>query len=312
MITKEEIIENLFKSSRIKTITMTRINYGSKRLYVAFNPFGAYSGLTGALNAATFKGNIDNKRLDGWRNKMINELGSIERQEAYLNTMADFGTIVHEVLVRAWEQGYLDWEKEKEYAENYFIGSAQKNKIAINENVLQAQVFEYCKSAASIMQFLYDEVEELFAVESMCKSDVLQIATPVDVVCKLKNGKIVTLNIKTSSQISDHQREQVAMERYLWNATYPDCQADVTGIIRPKDWSLRKGVPTYELEILGRQTEDLFLGSALTRLQLCKNDSKSSYINWSNETVEFTGQTKVGEAPKLETKTLEEILTKIN
>lgn len=308
MLVEVEIIENLFKKSKIETITMQRINAMGRRMYATRTPFKMYSGITGALGSATFSGNIEKKRLNKWRDKMINQLGSIEKQEAYLGSMADFGTLTHECIVRVWEQGSIDWQSEIEYAENFFIQSAKKNNIEVNMGVVQSQVYEYCKSAASLMQFLHAEVEELYCVESMCYSDELIIATPVDIVCKLKNGKTATINIKTSSAIGDHQREQVAVERYLWNLTYPNCQAEITGIIRPKDWNEKKGVPTYELEFLKPEQEHFLLNSALSRLHLCLNDEKSTYANFPNNIPTFTGVCAMGDMPRIEYKTMEEII----
>lgn len=308
MLVEIELIENLFKKSKIETITMQRVNAMGRRMYATRNPFKMYSGITGALGSATFSGNIEKKRLNKWRDKMINHLGSIEKQEAYLGSMADFGTLTHECIVRVWEQGNIDFDSENEYAENFFIQSAKKNNIEVNMEVVQAQVYEYGKSVASLMQFLHAEVEELYCVESMCYSEELIIATPVDIVCKLKNGKTATINIKTSSAIGDHQREQVAVEKYLWNLTYPNCQAEITGIIRPKDWSEKKGVPTYELEFLKPEQEHLLLNSALNRLRLCLNDENSTYANFPNNIPTFTGVCAMGDMPRIEYKTMEEYL----
>lgn len=307
MIVENEKIENLY-SGGIKTISMNRINYGNKRLYVSTEPFRVYSGLTGALTAATFKGNVDGKRLDKWREKMTSSLGK-EGQEAYLNSMADFGTLVHSALVSVWNNKSLNWADEQDYAYKFFTESAKKNGINPNDNVVRAQVYEYCKAAASIMQFVYDEVDEIYSIEGMCKSDILEIATPIDLTCKLKGGKVATLNIKTSAQIGDHQREQCAIEKYLWNATYPDCQASHTGIIRPKAWKEKKGIPTYEFELLKPEEEIQMTADAVERLLLVKRNINSTYLNYPKEISIFEGVSKLGEAPKIVTKTLEQVFT---
>lgn len=304
---KKELIENLLTSSPISTITMSRITYRGSRMYVSKDPFKIYSGLTGALSCASFKGNEDVKRIDKWRDSMISHLGSIEAQEAYLNSMADFGTLVHECVLRIWEQKFLDWKQEQNFARSYFENSARKNGIMLNENVVDKQVFAYCKHAASLMQFFHDNVIDVYGIESMCKSDSLCIATPVDIVCKIKDGRNITLNIKTSSQISDHQREQVAMEMLLWNETYDKCFVDATGIIRPKDWRIDK-VPTYELEILKPEEQKELAKNATNRLLLARDDSKSTYVNFPTSIHVFSGQTKLGDKPNIECLTLEQFL----
>lgn len=306
MITKEAEIRNLI-TSPIETIVMTRINFNHKRLYVQGKPFQVYSGLTGALEAVKFKGNIESKRVSKWRDKMIDHLGGVQEQKDYLNSMADFGTIVHEAIVRIWKNGSLNWDEEREYAWQYFTESAKQNNIIPNEVVTRQQVFEYCKNAASLMMFIHNEVEELYAVEAMAKTDIYRIATPIDLVVKLKDKRVVTINIKTSSQIGSGHKEQVAVEKYLWNQTYYDVQAHSTGILRPKDWLLKKGVPTYEFVTLTPDEEEKYLQNTLARFDIALNDPDSTYLNFPAETVVFTGETKLGENPTMEVKTLEQL-----
>lgn len=305
MILENEKIENLWAQG-IKTITMHRINYGNRRLYVTPLPFKVFSGLTGALSAATFKGNQDGKRLDKWRDTFVDTYGR-DMQEAYLQSTADFGTLVHEALVSIWKNKSLDWKYEQEYAYNFFVESAKKNGLVPNDNVVRAQVYEYCKAAASIMQFVYDEVQEIYSIEGMCKSDVLEIATPIDLTCKLKDGRIVTINIKTSSQIGAHQLEQCAVEMLMWNETYKDCQASHTGILRPKAWKEKKGIPTYEFELLKPEECQQITADAVERLMLVKKNSNSTYLNYPKEISIFEGVSKLGEQPKIITKSLEQI-----
>ncbi len=302
LITENEKIENLFKAG-IKTLTMHRINFGGKRLYCTTEPFKVYSGLTGALSAATFKGSQDAKRLDKWRDKMVGQLGQ-EGQQAYLQTMADFGTLVHEALVTIKENGGLDWKAEQEHAHLYFEASAKRNGIEPNYGVIRSQVFEYCKSAASLMQFVYEKVDEIYAIEGMAKSDMLEIATPIDLVCKLRDGIIASLNIKTSSQIGDHQLEQATIEKYLWNETYPDLQVNVTGIIRTKDW---RKAPSYEFLLVTPEQEKEMGNDAFKRLKLVRENQNSTYLNYPKNIPIFTGETKAGEMPNIEYKTLEQI-----
>lgn len=303
-----EKIENLVKG--YPTITMYRATFGYKRSYVLQEPFRIYSGLTGALSAATFKGNIESKRLDKWRDKMINHLGGQEAQESYLNTMADFGTLCHMTIVKIKENGKLVWGEEQDEAAKFFVESAKQNGINPNGEVIKAQVAEYCKTAASILQFVHDNVVEIHSVEGMCKNDILEIATPIDFVCTVKDKKgdmRISVNLKTSGQFSNHHREQVAMERSLWNTTYPDFQVQKTALLRAKDWSMKKGIPTYEFEILDSEQERMLLDNAVKRLMLTKENESTTYINFPKTVSMFTGETKLGEVPKLAFKTIEEM-----
>jgi hypothetical protein len=304
---EKELIANLITSD-IPTITMYRIKLYGKRGYVKLIPFTLYSGLTGALASATFKGNIENKRIEKWRDSMINRLGGIEEQSAYLQSLADYGTISHEVLVRIKKNGSLDWNFEKEHAYKYFNQSAITNGIIPNPDIIEKQVFEFCKSAASLMQFIYENVSEIKAVESMCFCDDLQIATPVDLVCVIKN-QLVTINLKTSEQFSDHQREQVCLEKYMWNKTYPEFKAAQTGLFRSKKWLIKKGQPTFDFELLKPEVEEPLLKDALQRLTLCKSNPNSTYFSYPKDVISFDGKTKAGEIPKIILKSIESVIT---
>ena len=306
---KAELIQNLIQSD-FDGVKMYRINHQGKRGYCTAEPFKIYSGLTGALSAATFKGNQDAKRLEGWRNKMQQQLG-FEGQEAYLNSMADFGTLVHQALVRIQQQGKLVWSDEQDYAREFFTGSCKENGINISDAVLEAQIFDYCKAAASIMQWVYDNITTIHAIECMAKDDALMIATPLDVVCtiKTKAGDVLTnINIKTSKQITGHHREQVVIERYLWNQTYPGMMLAATGVMRPKDYSLKKGVPTYEMELIKQEEENEILNDTLSRLILCRGNPQNTYLTFPTTVYRFAGETKAGELPRIEATPIEQTL----
>lgn len=300
---KTEKIDNLLK--KFNTIPMYRVEWGTWRIYAVTDPVKLYSGLTGALENVTFKGNLDNRQLDGWRKTMIDNFGR-QQQEGYVQATADFGTLCHEVLVRIHNEGKLNWAFEYEYAEKYFEQSAISNGMIPNKNIIDKQVFEFCKTAAALMVFVHENVEEIYAIEGMCKSDEYEIATPIDMVCKLKDGQIVTINLKTSSQLNDKHREQCVMEKYMWNLTYPDLQADRTALLRSKDWNLKK-VPTYEFELID---EGKMLENVLSRLKIAKSSPKDTYLKFPREQVMFVGETSFGEVPKMETKKIEEILFK--
>ena len=300
-----EEIKNLATGSSFPGITMHRMYFQGRRSYVMMNPFRMYSGLTGALGAVTFKGDPDAKRIDKWRDSMINQLGSIEKQEAYLNTMADFGTLVHETLVNIRNDGALDWGQMNDYAEHYFEASARKNGIQPNPNVISRQVFDFNKAAASMLQYVYENVHEILAIEVMVKSESLQIATPVDLVYRTKNMDIHIVNVKTSGQISDHQIEQASMELLMWNETYPELKAKKTGIVRSKDWNLKKGVPTYEDKMITVEEANEIIKGTLPRLQI----GKDLYANFPTSVGVFVGTTKLGESPKIENVSMEKIFT---
>jgi hypothetical protein len=89
------------------------------------------------------------------------------------------------------------------------------------------------------------------------------------------------------------------MEMLMWNETYPKYPVTKTALLRPKDWSLKKGIPTYEFELV----EDTFTVNTLKRLRL----AKELYHNFPESVSFFSGYSKLGEIPKIETKTLQEL-----
>lgn len=296
-----ELIENLVKSS-FNGIKMYRFNHNGKRGYLTQDPFRPYSGLTGALEAATFKGDVSSKRIAKWRDAQIEQFGSVSKHEAHMDSMADYGTFAHSAIVSIWENKEYDFDKDN--AREYFMERDKINGVPHNEISVQMRVFEAHKAVCSIMQFIHDEVSDLIAVETMCKSDELSIATPIDMVIKTKKGEIATINLKTSSQIGDHHRNQVSVEMAMWNATYPDFQAVKTGVLRPKDWNLSK-TPTYELEYVKDAGERA--SRWRTKLMMCLTDPDASYMNFKSDTKSFTGIVKIGHNPIIAVKSMEEI-----
>lgn len=301
-----EVIKNLIKSA-IPTIVMTRINYMNRRGYMIENTgvngetvHSVYSGLTGAMSASSFKGDINNIRLSKWRDKMINHLGGIEQQSQYLDSMADFGTLLHQALVTIWENKEFDYDAQSEYAKSYFMGSAKQLGIPINEDVLASQVFDYLKAVSSLMQWIHDEVTDILAVESMAICEDLKIATPLDIVCKLKGSdELVSINIKTSSQISEEQLKQTSMEMMMWNETYPEYQVSKTGVWRPKDWMEKKGIPTYEIKLLKKDEAMEKARQVSERMRIAMNDPDVGYANFNLTKKIFTGKVGLGELPKI-------------
>jgi hypothetical protein len=262
-----------------------------------------FSGVTGALEASTFKGDIAARRLTSWREMQVQTFGTVEKADAALDAMADFGTYMHEALVEIWQTQMYDFNSEK--TREWFMESDKKLGIPHNEAVVTQKVFEAHKAIAALMQFCYDEVADITAIETMCYSEHYKIATPVDLVGVLKDGKKVSLNMKTSKQISDHQLDQASMEAMMWNSTYPDHQVDYTGIWRPKDWNISKK-PTYEFKLLGSKEIGERLAMILPRLTACMANPDSTYANFDREVRIFTGKIKLGEAPQIVTKTIKQ------
>ena len=299
-----EVIENMLQIGDY--LKMFRVNYGGRRLYVQPEPFSYYSGLTGALSAATFNGDPDSKRLKGWREGMIDSFGA-KNADDYLNMTADFGTLLHTALVTIKVNGCIDWAEEKERAFNFFVNSYRSRFLEPNIRVIKQQTYDYQKHVASLLQFIYDRVQEIYAVETPAKWEALRIATPIDLFCLCRQtekgtARPTTINLKTSTMISEHHLEQISCEMIMWNETY-DQKAEFTAAMRTKDWKEDK-TPTYEYKYLDLEKASEISGNAARRLELCMN-SKAGYL-YEPKNKSFVGVTKVGEQPVIEVKTLQD------
>jgi len=303
-ITNIEKIENLLKIGTF--MKMFRVNFNGMRLYIQEEPFQYYSGLTGALSACTFRGDQDAKRLDGWRTSMIDSFGH-KNTEDYVSMTADFGTLLHMSLVTIKEKGCIVWSEEQDKAQEYFVNAYRAKSIEPDMRTIKKMRFDYCKHVSSLLQFVYDRVQEIYAIEAPCLWETMRICTPIDMVCSCRptekgDFKTTTINIKTSSQISAHQLEQIACENYMWNNTY-DLQADISAIIRTKDWK-DSGTPTYEWKYITKDECIKAAEEAAKRLWLCLNSNSSYFPNPMSKT--FVGETKAGEKPEISIKTLEQ------
>jgi len=298
MIEDVEKIIDLTGSAQYKKLF--RINYNGKRLYVQTEPFAYYSGLTGALSAATFAGDPGKMFLKSWREGFIDNFG-IEKTNSYVEATADFGSLVHAALVRIKENGALDWNEERDIAEEEFKNTMLKSG-SINLSVVRRMVYDYQKHVGALMQFIYERVDKIHAIEVPAIWEELKIATPIDIVCSCRQTpkgdfEETTVNIKTSSQISPSHMEQIACEMHMWNLTYDNREAEFTAILRTKDWVENK-TPTFEYKSLNYMEASDKAGEVFKRLWLCLNSPSTYFPDPTSK--KFTGVSKLGEMPTIE------------
>lgn len=306
MITQKELIENLAKSGQY--IVMNRINYNGYRLYVQEDPFCYYSGISKALKNSTFSGNRSKERLDNWRSGFIDSLGE-KAVNDYVGMTADFGTLVHSALVTIKENGCLNNSEEYEKAENYFIESYKSKGLEPDKHIIPKMAYQYQKQALSMMQFIYDRVESIYAIETMCKSESLKIATPIDLVCSCRQTEKgsfekTTINVKTSDNFNEEQVQQVSFERAMWNETYNE-EVQFTALWKANNWKEKNGVPTYSYKSIKPEESDEIYNKSYNRVLMCLNDPDSSYYP-NPVSYKFSGTCKLGEKPELIMSTLEQ------
>jgi hypothetical protein len=304
IITKIELVENMLKIGNY--LKLFRVNFNGLRLYISENPFSYYSGLTGALSAAAFSGDKDKRRLSSWRNDFIDSYGK-KAADDYLQMTADFGTLLHSALVTIKEKGQINWNEEQDNAHEYFVQAYREKFLEPDVKVIKSMVYEYQKHVASLMQFHYDCVQEIYAIETPAIWEGLKIATPIDEVCLCRQTpkgefKPTTINLKTSSQISKSQFEQIACEMVMWNHTYED-KVEYTAILRTKDWTEGK-TPTYKYKYLPKEEAEKLALNCEKRLLLCLQSEASYFPEPTHK--KFTGITKIGEMPIITVTSIQE------
>lgn len=281
-----------------------RINWRGMRLYVFTEPFRYYSGLTGALHAIQFRGEY-NHVDDEWKPKMIDEIGRRGVKE-FVQFTADSGTLLHEALLTIKETGGIDWGLERDKVEDSFKQQFIDKQMEPNWSIIDLMIKRHCNKVSSVLQFIYDRVEDIYGIETICRSDELKIATPIDLICKAKPIKSktfhnCTLNLKSSDHVYTDHIQQVATELIMWNGTYQDYHCEYTGILRPKEGMGN----TYELKTFDVGEALAFHEDRLEDFKLCLKRAKSTYYPQPTFKA-YDGFTKAGEQPKIITRTLEE------
>lgn len=319
-----EEVSNLLKIGNFKRLF--RVNYQGQRLYVDPEPFSYYSGLTGALSASRFQGDMGGKILGKWRDKMIENYGK-SGLDNYVGMTAEFGSLVHTALVDIKNDGKVIWSEQREKAEAHFEQEYRKRFSVVDPSLIKQMAYEYQKHVASIMQFIYERVSEIHAIETPAVWQDLKIATPIDIVCDCRQtpkGDFYrsAINIKTSNQISNEHLEQVSVELAMWNETYgekpvvakedggtsymerQEMFCDYAGILRTKDWREDKA-PTFEYKGLSREDTSDYVTEAHARMYLALLSKTASYYPEPTSKL-FVGETIPGQAPEVLVTTLEQ------
>lgn len=306
MINSVEEIKNLAGNESF--LKLFRIDFQGLRLYIQPEPFRYFSGLTGALGKSTFKGDPAERRLQGWRESMIDSYGKANADN-YVSSAADFGTLTHEALVTIKEKGKIVWSEERDRANAYFSDMYMSQGQIPNAKIIQKMAYEYCKHVASIMQFVSERVQTIYAIETAAIWDEMLIATPIDFVCECRQTpkgdfEDTTINIKTSKQVTGHHLDQAACELVMWNDTYSEIAlCENTAILRTKDWTEGK-TPTYDYKYLKGQDAFERVAPIIERLKLCLKSDATYYPEPTFK--KFTGETKIGDAPVIDVITLEQ------
>lgn len=215
-----------------------RFPYGNDRKYFITEPITVFHGLTGYLSMMYKKRGEDEALIKYRINKGENWYDEFTHA-------ADYGTFLHISCAEFLTNGKLDLEP------------------------LKDEFFEYCKSTGmplvrwknysyrlvndlkSFAQFCHDKEVEPLACEYPVYDRLHAVATPIDLVCKMKfNKKIIvaTINYKFRENPGLYNKDikQTNLERRIYNIKFGDSKFEATHcfVWTPSKWRTN---PTYKL-----------------------------------------------------------------
>jgi len=121
-----------------------------------------------------------------------------------------------------------------------------------------------CNDLKSFAQFVYEREVEPLAVEYCVYDKLKGVATPLDLVCRLKfNGKTVVANVnfkfRESPNLYPKDTKQTCIETMLFNQRFVGTENEITHnfVWMPVNW--RGETPTYKLEnTTGKYTREMW------------------------------------------------------
>lgn len=192
--------------------------------------------------------------LQKWRESKIEQLGSTEATDEFVQATADFGTTLHIAVANYCRDGFVDWQEFNLWAFNAL------QELNLNNHGLNAAVDELTRDFASMVMFLHEYEVRVLAIEIPVFSSH-GYATLIDLVVEM-NAKqytektpiesrkriIAGINLKSGKKgFFETHLFQLIGERNAFNETY---QAQ-TGIqivevfnLAPTNW---RKEPTYKI-----------------------------------------------------------------
>lgn len=282
------------KTKQLRGQKIYRVNIGVGRHY-RLESGDTFKSLTTFLDAVMPK----NKFLDKWRNNLIEELGSVEKVDEFVDATADYGTALHIAVADYCRNSGVNWAEFDSWAFNYLIGMGLTNTVS------QAHA-ELTKDFASLLQFFHDYRVDVIAVEIpvWIKDGV---ATLIDLVVEMdaknyektpieKRERITSIiNLKSGKKgFFETHVFQLYGEWQMFDNVYGN-QVSVTKVfnLAPSDWKTK---PSYKLK---DQTTEITSNNVDQQFQLLlKLGALRGVLSApSKEFTVFLGNTKFGESP---------------
>lgn len=286
-------------SNRIKLIeVMWRYDFQNHRHYVRKN-MSVYKSLT------TFISAVESTpiHLNTWREGLIEDLGSSEKVDQFVDATASYGTASHELLAVAAREEKVDWKVFETMGKQMLIDQGLTGKP------LAAAYKDLLNDTSCFLQFIHDYNVTILAVEIPCWIDE-GIATLIDFVLTKDERKYEAtpvskrkrhnciINWKTSRKGSFESHVlQLEGERRMFNNVYGKRFGEITEVynLAPTNW---QDTPKYKLT---HQTPKLSADNGRL-IKLFTNYLERAEINGilgepKVKFKTFKGVTKLGESP---------------
>lgn len=218
--------------------TIYRFPYGDKRMYYILEPVVVMNGLTGYISMIPIRKGEDAPLIKY----------QIKHGENYmeaLNAAADYGTFCHMAVAQFLTTGKLDLNTLKDELRRYAL------ETGLSMAKWKQYSYRLVNDMKSFAAFAHQHELEPLATEYCVYDTERLIATPLDIVCRMKfNKKIVMANINLKFRENPgcyrKDEQQTCIESMLFNKKFAGTEHEITHnfIWCPVNWQKE---PTWKL-----------------------------------------------------------------
>lgn len=278
-----------------------RFPYGDDRMYFTENPAKIYSGLTGYINEIPIKKGSD-AALVSYRMKHG------ERFQEELTHAADYGTFCHMAVAQFLTHKSMDLSSLKDEFRDYMIQTGMPMAR------FQKYWYRVVNDMKAFAQFAYEKELEPLATEYVVYDDFHGIATPLDIVARMKFNKkvrVVNINLKFRENPGVYDKDiiQTNIEMMIYNNVFggSELECENTFIWSPSNW---KTTPTYKLtNTTGQYTkEDWNTDHEIVTLLRKAGKARNPVSLDSVFTTKTGGKIELGEAVYTDNQTVREFI----
>lgn len=244
-------------TKKLRAEKVFRLEVAGLRHYLRVSNRRAYNSLTTFLDSVV----KESKFLGRWRDAMLEDLGSKEAFDDYMEKVADYGTALHIAVAEFCKAGGVNWQHFKVWASDYLAG------MGLVGPTKEMALAELVNDFACMVQFVHDYEVEVLGVEIPVFFED-GIGTLLDLVCVM-NEKLYTektpkesrkrhtaiINLKSGKGgfFETHLLQLEGERRMLWQTHRMRAKAVYN--LAPKTW--KGNTPTYNLKNQTKATDGL-------------------------------------------------------